>query len=106
MRNGFPEVVVRFLIGAFALSLLGLLSWFAYFASSGGAVFVRLSALDALWLTAMLAGTVCLTSGLLAYHYKFDGYTRGDEVLFRSVLIVSTGILLCSGIWAALIVLF
>ena len=31
MRGGFPGPVVRLLAAAFALSLVGLLSWFAYF---------------------------------------------------------------------------
>lgn len=59
-----------------------------------------------LWLTAALSGCVALTSGLLAFHYKFEGYSRGEEVAFRACLMIATGILLFSGIWAASITLF
>lgn len=99
---------MRLLVAAFALSLLGLLSWFAYdFAlRAPGAGVEQVGAVRALWLTAGLSAGVALTSGLLARHHKFEGYTHGEEVLFRTCLIVSTGVLLCSGIWAAAITLF
>jgi hypothetical protein len=51
----------------------------------------------------VLSGSVALSSGLLAFHYQHEDYARGEEVLYRSCLAVSAGILLCSGIWAALI---
>lgn len=98
--------MVRFLVAAFALALAGLLGWLAYFASTSGGALERFGVLGALWITAGFAGAVSLTSGLLAYHYKFEGYTRGEEVIFCSCLIVSTGILLCSGIWGIAIVVF
>ena len=57
-------------------------------------------------MTAVLSGSVALFSGLLAFHYEHEDYTEGEEVLYRAFLIVSTGILLCSGIWVALIYVF
>jgi hypothetical protein len=44
-----------------------------------------------------LSGGVALFSGLLASHYAQGDHTRGEEVLYRSCLIVFAGILLCSG---------
>ena len=99
--------MVLLLVVAFALSLLGLLSLFAYLTlGAPGAIVEQVGAARGLWLMAGLAGCVSLTSGLLAFHYKFEGYSRGAEVLFRTCLIVSTGILLCSGVWACAIALF
>lgn len=97
--------MVRLLAVAFALSLLALLAWLAYFASEA-VFFGRLDALGGLWLTAALSGSVALSSGLLAFHYQHEGYTHGEEVLYRACLMVSTGILLCSGTWASAITLF
>ena len=98
MRGGFPGPVVRLLAAAFALSLVGL--------RAPGVVVEQVGPMRGLWLTAAPAGCVALTSGLLAFHCKFDGYTRGDEILLRVCVILSTGILLFSGIWAAAIALF
>jgi hypothetical protein len=94
------------LLALFALAVVGLLAWFAYFASRTGIVLEQLSAVQALWLTTALSGGVALSPGLLAFHYTHEGYTAGEEVFFRACLIISTGILLCSGIWGALISLF
>jgi hypothetical protein len=105
VRDGLPRPVVVLLLALWGLSVLGLLAWFAYFASRTGLVPEQLSALQALWLTAALSGGVALSSGLLAFHYRHEGYTSGEEVFFRACLIVSTGFLLCSGAWAALITL-
>ena len=103
MREGLPRTVVAVLTGAFALSLFCLLSLFAYLAVSKPPT-VALErvggALVALLLTAGLSGACSLTSGLLALHYGREAYGSGEEVLFRSCLIVSGGILLCSGLWA------
>lgn len=52
--------MVRILVVGFVLSLLGLLVWFAYFATVTGRVFERLSAVEELALTAVLSGGVCL----------------------------------------------
>src|SRR5215212_4407586 len=102
MQDGFPRPVVLVLVLLFAVSLLGLLGWLAYFVSD--AVFLgRPGGLGGLWITAVLSGSVALSSGLLAFHYQHEDYTRGEEVLYRTCLAVSAGILLCSGIWAALI---
>ena len=57
-------------------------------------------------ITAGLPASVGLTAGSLAFHYKFEGYSRGEEVIFRAVLIVSTGILLCSAVWALATIVF
>ncbi len=105
MRGGFPRPVVLVLVLLFAVSLLALLGWLAYFASNA-ALFGGLGALGELWLTAMLSGGVVVSSGLLTFHYKHEEYTSGEEVLYSVCLAVSAGILLCSGIWAALISLF
>lgn len=105
MRDGFPRPVVSLLVTLFLVSLVALLGWFAYFASD--ATFLgRPEAIGGLWLTTALAGGVALFSGLLAIHYEHEGYTSGEAVLYRACLVVFTGILLCSGIWAALISLF
>jgi hypothetical protein len=93
-------------VRVYGLSVLGLLGWFAYFASNTGVVLEQFSAAQALWLTAALSGGVALSSGLLALHYSRESYGAGEEVLFRACLIVSTGFLLCSGIWATLIFVF
>ena len=106
MRNGFPRPVVGVLLALYGLSVVGLLGWFAYFASNTGVVLEQLSAAQALWLTAALSGGVALSSGLLALHYSRESYGAGEEVLFRACLTVSTGFLLCSGIWATLIFVF
>ncbi len=112
VRNGFPRPVVGMLLTFYGLSVVGLLGWFAYyvantdFASNTGVVPEQLSAAQALWLTAALSGGVALSSGLLALHYSRESYGAGEEVLFRACLIVSTGFLLCSGIWATLIFVF
>lgn len=98
---------MRLLMVAFALSLVGLLSWLAYFVLSvPGAAIDRVGVGPGLWLTAGLAAGVALTSGLLAFHHKLEAYGGGEEVLFRSCLIVSTGILLCSGLYACAIQIF
>ena len=106
MRNGFPRPVVGVLLALYGLSVVSLLGWFAYFASNTGVVLEQFSAAQALWLTAALSGGVALSSGLLALHYSRESYGAGEEVLFRACLIVSTGFLLCSGIWATLIFVF
>lgn len=99
--------MVRILVFVFVLSLLGLLAWFAYFATVTGRVFERFSAVEALALTAVLSGGVCLTSGLLAWHYRLEGgYASGEEVLFRACMMVSAGILLYSGVWGVFLYLF
>jgi hypothetical protein len=104
MQNGFPRQVVVVLVLLFAVSLLALLGWLAYFVSD--AVWLgRPGALGGLWITAVLSGSVALSSGLLAFHYQHEDYSRGEEVLYRACLAVAVGILLCSGIWAALIAL-
>ena len=107
MRAGFPTLVVRLLVAAFALSLVGLLSWFAYFTlRAPGVVVEQVGPVRGLWLTAALSACVASTSGLLAFHYKHEGYTRGEEVVFRSCLMISAGFLLFSGIWAAAVTVF
>ena len=105
MRDGFSEAVVSLLIVLFVVSLLALVSWFAYFLFDA-AFFGRPRALGALWITAVLSGSVALFSGLLAFHYEHEDYTLGEEVLYRAFLIVFTGILLCSGMAVALIYVF
>jgi hypothetical protein len=105
MSDDFSGAVVSVLIVLFVVSLVALLSWIAYFVSDA-VFFGRPGALGGLWLTAMLSGSVALFSGLLAFHYEHEDYTEGEEVLYRAFLIVSTGILLCSGIWVALIYVF
>jgi hypothetical protein len=75
MRDGFPRPVVTLLVALFALSLFALLAWLTYFASSTGVFFDRFSATQGLWITAALSGSVALSSGLPAFHYKFEGYT-------------------------------
>ena len=57
-------------------------------------------------MTAELSGSVALFSGLLAFHYEHEDYTEGEGVLYCTFLIVSTGILLCSGLSVALIYVF
>jgi hypothetical protein len=49
---------------------------------------------------------VVLFSGLLAFHYRQEDYTQGEAVFYGVFLVVSAGILLCSGLWAVLISLF
>ena len=79
MRGGFPESVVWLLTVAFAASLLALLAWLVYFVSDTPFL-GRPGALGGLWLTAVLSGSVALFSGLLAFHFKYEDYTRGEEV--------------------------
>jgi hypothetical protein len=105
MRDGFSGAVVSLLIVLFVVLLVALLSWFAYFLFDV-AIFGRPRALGALWMTAVLSGSVALFSGLLAFHYEHEDYTEGEEVLYRTFLIVFTGILLCSGMAVALIYVF
>jgi hypothetical protein len=81
-RRGFPGSVVSLLIVLFVVSLVALLSWFAYYVFDA-AFFGRPRALGALWITAMLSGSVALFSGLLAFHYEHEDYTLGEEVLHR-----------------------
>lgn len=87
-EGAVSETTGPFLTAASVPSLAGSLSWFA---------------LGGLWLTAVLSGRVSLTSGLLAFRCKFEGYNRGDEGLSGVCLVISTGILLFGGIWAAAI---
>jgi hypothetical protein len=105
MRDGFSGAVVSLLTVLFVVSLVALLSWFACFVFDA-AFFGRPRALGALWLTAVLSGSVALFSGLLAFHYEHEDYTEGEEILYCTFLIVSTGILLCSGLSVALIYVF
>jgi hypothetical protein len=105
MRDGFSGAVVSLLIVLFVVSLVALLSWFAYFLFDA-AFFGRPRALGGLWMTAVLSGSVALFSGLLAFHYEHEDYTLGEEVLYCTFLIVFTGILLCSGLSVALIYVF
>ena len=102
MQDGFPRSMVLVLVVFFAVSLLALLGWLVYFVSDA-VFFGRPGALGGFWITAVLSGSVALSSGLLALYYQHEDYARGEEVLYRSCLAVSAGILLCSGIWAALI---
>ena len=104
MQDGFPGQVVLVLALLFALSLVALLGWLAYFVSD--AVFLgRPGSLGGLWITAGLSGSVVLFSGLLAFHYNHEDYAQGEAVFYSVFLAVSAGILLCSGIWAVLILL-
>ena len=93
------------LIVLFVVSLVALLSWIAYFVSDA-VFFGRPGALGGLWLTAVLSGGVALFSGLLAFHYGHEDYAQGEGVFYGVFLVVSAGILLCSGIWAILTSLF
>ena len=105
MQNGFPRQVVLVLVLLFAVSLVALLGWLAYFVSD--AVFLgRPGALGGLWITAALSGSVVLFSGLLSFHYRHEDYTQGEAVFYGVLLVVSAGILLCSGLWAVLASLF
>jgi hypothetical protein len=104
-RRGFPGAVVSVLLVLFVVSLVALLSWLAYFAFD--ATFLgRPRALGGLWLTAMLWGSVALFSGLLTFHYGHEEYAQGEGVFYGVFLVVSAGVLLCSGIWAILTSLF
>ena len=105
MRDGFSGAVVSLLIVLFVVSLVALVSWFAYFLFDA-AFFGRPRALGGLWMTAVLSGSVALFSGLLAFHYEHEDYTEGEAVFYRVFLIVFTGILLCSGMAVALIYVF
>jgi hypothetical protein len=105
MRDGFSGAVVSLLIKLFVVSLVALMSWFAYFLFDV-TFFGRPRALGALWLTAVLSGGVALFSGLLAFHYEHEDYTLGEAVFYRVFLVVSTGLLLCSGMAVALIYVF
>jgi hypothetical protein len=97
--------VVSLLVVLFVVSLVALMGWIAYFVFD--ATFLgRPAALGGLWLTAVLLGGVALFSGLLAFHYKHEDYTQGEAVFYGVFLVVSAGILLCSGLWAVLISLF
>lgn len=104
MREGWPRPVVTLLTCAFALALLGLLAYFA--SSPPGVVLDLVGVLPALMLTVVLSGTISLTAALLAFHYEYEAYGSGEEVLFRACFIVSTGILLFSGIWLLGILVF
>ena len=96
---------VLLLVVLFVVSLVALLGWLAYFVFD--ATFLgRPAALGRLWLTAALSGSVVLFSGLLAVHYRQEDYTQGEAVFYGVFLVVSAGILLCSGLWAVLISLF
>ncbi len=108
MRQGLPKAVVRLLEVVFGLSLFGLLAWLAYFVSSRppGVVVERFGVMTSLLLTAGLSGACSLSAGLLAYHHKREDYGSGPETIYRSCLIVSTGIFLCSGVWAVSILVF
>lgn len=103
-----PGPVVKLAMCGFVLALVGLLSWFAYFASSRppDAVLDRVGVLPALLLTVGLPGIVTLMAGMLAFHYKRESYGSGEETIFRSCMIVSTGILVFSGTWALGILVF
>lgn len=94
-------LVVKLAMCGFVLALVGLLSWFAYFASSRppSAVLDRVGVLPALLLTAGLSGSVTLMD-------KRKSYGSGEETIFRSCMIVSTGILVFSGTWALTILMF
>jgi len=96
---------VSLLVVLFVVSLVALLSWIAYFVFDA-TFFGRPEALGGLWLTAALSGGVALFSGLLGFHYRHEDYTQGEAVFYSVFLVVSTGILLCSGIWTVLISLF
>ena len=89
----------------FVVSLVALLSWLGYFVLDA-TFFGRPGALGGLWLTAVLSGSVALFSGLLALHYGREDYAQGEAVFYGVFLVVSAGILLCSGLWAIFISLF
>lgn len=103
MGQGFSKRAVALLISLLVLCGVALLTWFLLFVSSNGAFVERYSTAGMLLLTAVLAGGVALSSGLLTYHYRCEEYGSGNEVIFRTLLMVSTGVLLSSGISAALI---
>ena len=96
---------VTLLVVLFVVSLVALLGWIAYFVFDA-TFFGRPDALGGLWLTAALSGSVVLFSGLLALHYRREDYTEGEAVFYGVFLVVSAGVLLCSGLWAGLISLF
>ena len=100
--RGFPQTVLSLLVVLFVVSLVALLSWLGYFVFDA-TFFGRPRALGGLWLTAVLSGSVALFSGLLAFHYGHEDYAQGEAVFYGVFLVVCTGILLCSGIWAILI---
>jgi hypothetical protein len=100
--RGFPGTVLSLLVVLFVVSLVALLSWLGYFVFDA-TFFGRPGALGGLWLTAVLSGSVALFSGLLAFHYGHEDYAQDEAVFYGVFLVVSTGILLCSGIWAILI---
>lgn len=107
MREGFPRVVVLGLMCALALFAIGLMAWFSYFLWRPAIASEQFGDLDGLLITAALSGVVCLTSGLLEVHYRsFQSYRSGEQVFFGVFLVISAGILLCSGIWAAMSLVF
>lgn len=103
MREGFSRPIVVFLLAFFAVLTICMLAWFAYFSTTDA---LQLSAVQGLWLTAALSAGVAISSGLLSLHYRREEYAADAEVFFRVCLIVSAGILLCSGSWVTLILLF
>lgn len=107
MRGGFPGAVVRLLVILLFLFTVGLVVWFAYFASRPSVAPERVGGVTAaLFLTAMLSGGCSLASGLLTFHYRREAYGAGEAVIFGSMFIVSTGILVCSGMWGLAALVF
>ena len=93
---------VSLLVVLFVVSLVALLGWIAYFVFD--ATFFGRP--DALGGSGLRRCSVVLFSGLLALHYRREDYTQGESVFYGVFLVVSAGILLCSGLWAVLISLF
>ncbi|MDP9458305.1 MAG: hypothetical protein CYG60_22865 [Actinobacteria bacterium] len=109
MREGLPRTVVILSTCAFALALVDLMLWFRilrFLEPAPRRPGPRWGAARVVLLTAGLSGPVSLTSGMLVLHHKREPYGTGEEVIFRVCLIVSTGILLCSGPWALAILVF
>lgn len=97
--NWFSCGVETLLKVSFSLSILALMGWFAFYIFYPARVLEQIGDAAAMLLTAALSGAVTLLSTLLAIHYKGQEYSGGAEVVVRTCLIVSTGLLLCSGIW-------
>lgn len=106
MRDGFPRAVFVTVAVFCVISTVCLAAWLVYFLSTPDAAYAWLGPGQQLWLTAVLSGCAASSFGLLAFHYGRVEYGEGEEVVFRTCCIVTTGIMVCSGAWAVLGSLF
>ena len=81
----FPRSIFRALLAVFGISLMLSMDWFGLLLLNAQGVMLRISALNAVRVTAVLMAGIAVTSALLMVHYRRIYSYISDENLFFAI---------------------